>query len=154
MTSGPAGSLTTSSRSSGCCREWCWPRLSIRVDPRLHTTPVRSGTPLAELFRMRAGGFGACRHLSLTPRWFGGSQNLDGQADDLDPETGILGLVPVLLAHVWNFSSGCRCEPDGFQRHNRSLRGGVSAPRWPAVGHLLLSERQLTESFAGVELVG
>jgi hypothetical protein len=90
----------------------------------------------------------------VDPRWFGGSQNLDGQADDLDPETGILGLAPGLLAHVWNFSSGCRCEPDGFNATTVHFGGGVLSPRWPVVGHLLLSERQLTESFAGVELIG
>jgi hypothetical protein len=41
-----------------------------------------------------------------------------------------------------------------IQRHNRSLRRRFLSPHWPVVGHLLLSERQLTEGSTGVELVG
>ncbi len=41
-----------------------------------------------------------------------------------------------------------------IQRHNRHFGGGVLSPHWPVIGHLLLSECQLTEGSTGVELVG
>lgn len=45
-------------------------------------------------------------------------------------------------------------KPDGFNATTVHFGGGVLFPHWPVVGHLLLSERHLTEGSAGVELVG